>query len=97
MQVIIGQYSHLGVTFMKYLIPIGHGLSYILCINAVIDTVINGIIMGNIIMYLLSSMQKKLPWMYCPTDMDNCWGRDSECINDCLKETVQISAQVFYE
>lgn len=100
MQVVIGQYSQLGVTFMKHLIPIGHGLSYILCINALIDTVVNGLIMGDIIMYTIGSLQKELLWMDCPPNhLEGCWGRNTflNCSIDCLNESIKISSQVFYE
>lgn len=100
MQVVIGQYSQLGATFMKHMIPIGHGFSYILAINAATDTIENGIIMGNIIMYLLSTVQAKLLWMYCPENhKEGCWGRDTSgnCTKDCINRNVQISSQVFYK
>lgn len=98
MQVVIGQYSQLGVTFMKYLIPIGHGLSYVLCVNTMVDTVVNGLTMGDIAMYLLSTMQKRLSWMRCPQGSERgCWGKGSNCTDECLGAGVQLSSQVFYQ
>lgn len=100
MQVVIGQYSQLGATFMKHMIPIGHGFSYILAINAALDTIGNGLIMGNLLMYLLICVQKQLLWMYCPTDyMQNCWGRNTmgNCTNDCINNDIELSAEVFYK
>lgn len=100
MQIVIGQYSQLGVTFMKHLMPIGHGFSYILCINAAIDSIENGVILGNIIMYLLSSVQRQILWMECPSEhKQNCFGKNTDkyCAKDCLNETMNISADIFYK
>lgn len=100
MQVVIGQYSQLGATFMKHMIPIGHGFSYILAINAATDTIENGIIMGNIVMYLLSTVQEQLLWMNCPVNHnEGCWGKESirNCSKDCINEDIEISSQVFYK
>lgn len=99
MQVIIGQYSQLGVSFMKHLVPIGHGFSYVLCINAVIDSIENGLVLGNIIMYLLSSVQRELLWMECPKKhMENCFGKHiiDTCQEDCLNNSMQLSSELFY-
>lgn len=100
MQIVVGQYSQLGATFMKHLIPIGHGFSYILAINAAVDTVENGLIMANIVMYLLSTVQQRILWMYCPLEYkENCWGKNTmdNCTKDCVGNGVEISGHVFFK
>lgn len=96
MQTIIGQYSQLGVLFFKYLCPIGHGIGFVLCVNTFWDCINVGVVMGDVLLYLLSAMKSELPWMKCPDDDEKCWNFNNNCTRNCLTSEKQISAFVFW-
>lgn len=96
MQVVVGQYSQLGVLFFKYLTPIGHGIGFLMCINTFWACINQGVNMGDVSLYFLSAMETELPWMKCPKDNDNCWVFDKACVSNCLTPEKNLSAFVFW-
>lgn len=96
MQVVVGQYSQLGVLFFKYLTPIGHGIGYLMCINTFWGCIYQGVNMGDISLYFLSSLESELPWMKCPETHDTCWVTNKNCTTNCLTSEKKLSAFVFW-
>lgn len=100
MQVVLGQYSELGVTVFKYLAPIGHGLGYTLVVNSFLRCAYIGLLLADFIIYLLASFQRELQWMICPENSAKyCWGLNNmkNCTNRCLSRGIDTSAFIYWK
>lgn len=96
MQIIVGQYSQLGVIFFKYLTPIGHGIGLAMCINTFWSCIDLGVSMGDVSLYFLSAMKAELPWMKCPENEDKCWVSSGDCEENCFTKDMKLSALFFW-
>lgn len=97
MQIIVGQYSQLGVVFFKHLTPIGHGIGFVLCINTFWSCILKSVVMADVSLYLLSSLKAELPWMKCPPNNKNCWVVNGACTRNCFTPDKNLSAFVFWQ
>lgn len=99
-QLLIGQYTQLGVTCIKYLVPIAHGVHYILSLITIVNAYLMGTDMADFFMYFLNCMQANMQWMYCPPDSeDRCWGAEyaGDCNETCIKPNMHLSAYIFWK
>lgn len=96
MQIVVGQYSQLGVIFFKYLTPIGHGIGFALCINSIWSCIVKGVFMGDFSLYFLSAMKSELPWMKCPENHPKCWVSSKNCTSNCFSTEKKLSSFVFW-
>lgn len=100
MQVVMGQYTQLGVSVFKYLAPIGHGIGYTMLLNALLRCTYYGVLMADFAMFFITSVRAELQWMVCPEGSeDYCWGLNDMkyCNSNCINENTEPSSFLFYK
>ncbi|GJQ77219.1 DAT [Trypoxylus dichotomus] len=74
MQVIMGQYTQMGLVVYRHLIPIGHGLAYVyilLIFGKIVDISMD---LSAYLLYFLMIFRSKLDWLICPPEYEaECW------------------------
>lgn len=96
MQVMLGQYTQMGVILFKHLVPIGHGLAHSFIGNVFLKSVARGMFISTLLVYLLTSFNTELEWLRCPKSHNNtCWAPNVPCANNCLADR-NISAYVYF-
>lgn len=68
MQIFLGQYTQMGMFYLKYCIPLFKGLAHAFMICVLLDSILAGSIMTDELMYFLLSFQEVLPWSKCPEE-----------------------------
>lgn len=75
MEMFLGQYTQMGMVYLKYMVPFGHGLTYTALLIVFFYTVRYGMFFGDYCVYFLLAWQKYLPWMGCHgLERDKLWG-----------------------
>ncbi|XP_022919585.1 sodium-dependent dopamine transporter-like [Onthophagus taurus] len=105
MQLLLGQYTQLGVISLKYLSPIAHGVAIVFIMNLFLRTIRQSILLDDAIVYFITSMQSELQWLMCPPKNDRegcqkvpCYDGVVNCSNLlCGNGTkLHLSAEIFY-
>lgn len=98
MQVVMGQYSQVGIILYKHNCPIGHGVGYALLFNSFLWCCYYGIQMADFLMYFLACIDVQLHWLVCPKGAQSrCWSANSECYQNCLSENISIASYVYWK
>ncbi|KAK9695435.1 Sodium:neurotransmitter symporter family [Popillia japonica] len=66
MQIVLGQYTTMGMFNLRYCIPLSRGLPYSFMVSVFLETLLTGYFMTDELMYFLLSFQTVLPWTVCP-------------------------------
>lgn len=101
MQIILGQYSQLGLTNIRYICPLAHGLEYNIVIVCIEKTFHFAMAIGSFYFYFVNSTRRKVPWLICPAHHNGtCWDLGhswATCKKSCINKTVTLSTIVYYK
>ncbi|XP_065167552.1 sodium-dependent neutral amino acid transporter B(0)AT1-like isoform X2 [Atheta coriaria] len=103
MEIVLGQYTNMGVFHIKHLMPIAQGMSYTFILQVLATTTLSTILMTQYLNYAMiigarSLHGQGLPWLECPKNYsDICYNPQSPCEGDepCINETRHLSTKIY--
>ncbi|XP_017774317.1 PREDICTED: sodium- and chloride-dependent glycine transporter 2-like [Nicrophorus vespilloides] len=98
-QVILGQYTHLGIFYLKRMLPVMNVLVFAMIAVEFWEWSMSVIKMETYILYMIMVLEPTgLQWMSCPKNMKHqCYSIEDECENPpCIRKNVYLAASVYW-